>query len=46
MREEGKNLKNKIADSHRFANHKKENARKVSYILQNAQANKTFQVTP
>ena len=39
---EGKNLKNKIADSHRFANHKKETQEKFQYILQNAQANKNI----
>lgn len=39
---EGRNLKNKIADSHRFANHKKETQEKFQYILQNAQANKNI----
>lgn len=39
---EGKDLKNKIADSHRFANHKKETQEKFRYILQNAQPNKNI----
>ncbi len=39
---EGKYLKNKIADSHRFANHKNETIEKFDYILKNARANKNI----
>ncbi len=39
---EGKLLKNKIADSHRFAKHKPETVEKFQYILNNAQANKNI----
>lgn len=39
---EGKYLKNKIADSHRFAKHKPETIEKFQYILNNAQANKNI----
>lgn len=39
---EGKYLKNKIADSHRFAKHKPETVEKFQYILNNAQANKNI----
>jgi len=41
MREK-KTLKNKIADSHRFANHKQETVEKFDYILKNAKANKNI----
>jgi len=37
-----KKLTNKVADSHRFAKHKKETIEKFSYILKNAQANKNI----
>ena len=39
---ESKPLLNKIADSHRFANHKKDTIEKFEYILDNAQANKNI----
>jgi DNA (cytosine-5)-methyltransferase 1 len=39
---ESKPLKNKIADSHRFAKHKQETIEKFSYILNNAVANKNI----
>lgn len=35
-------LTNKIADSHRFANHKKETVEKFDYILKNARVNKNI----
>ena len=37
-----KNLTNKIANSHRFANHKKETVEKFDYILKNARVNKNI----
>ncbi|MFX4230440.1 DNA cytosine methyltransferase [Aliarcobacter butzleri] len=37
-----KNLINKIANSHRFANHKKETVEKFDYILKNARVNKNI----
>jgi DNA (cytosine-5)-methyltransferase 1 len=39
---ESKPLTNKIADSHRFANHKPETKEKFEYILKNAVANKNI----
>ncbi|MFW2567878.1 putative BsuMI modification methylase subunit YdiO [bioreactor metagenome] len=39
---EGRYLKNKIADSHRFAKHKDDTVEKFKYILENAQANKNI----
>ena len=37
-----KNFTNKIANSHRFANHKKETVEKFDYILKNARVNKNI----
>lgn len=37
-----KSLTNKIANSHRFANHKKETVEKFNYILKNARVNKNI----
>ncbi len=39
---ENKSLTNKIPDSHRFANHKKETIEKFDYILKNARVNKNI----
>jgi DNA (cytosine-5)-methyltransferase 1 len=39
---ESQPLKNKIANSHRFAKHKKETIEKFSYILNNTEANKNI----
>jgi DNA (cytosine-5)-methyltransferase 1 len=38
----GKSLTNKVADSHRFAKHKKETVEKFQYILNNAVPNKSI----
>ena len=38
----GKPLTNKVADSHRFAKHKKETVEKFQYILNNAEPNKSI----
>jgi DNA (cytosine-5)-methyltransferase 1 len=38
----GKKLKNKIADSHRFANHKQVTIERFEFILKNAKANKNI----
>lgn len=38
----GKHCKNKIADSHRFANHSDNTEKKFSYMLENAERNKSI----